>query len=186
MSTLAMGDNAELVVKVIRKTLESVGVEVRVLITEAKSREGEMRTQIEQRTATIGELERRIEAERSAITDLESELALTGRTRDGLERSEAKERQLPPLPRPTPPSGPPPARPPLPTPARDKRASDRPTVIAVPPSLGGAAGAGDARGARAGGGAGEPRAALISDSDIESMPPSEPKWPRKASKPPEK
>jgi predicted RNase H-like nuclease (RuvC/YqgF family) len=111
MSKLAFGDNAELIVRVIRKTLESVGVQVGDLIAEAKHREGELRTEIEQRRSKIGELERQIEGERIAISGLESDLALTGRTRDSLERSEGK--------------GQPPALPP----GSDE--SDRPTVMAV-------------------------------------------------------
>jgi hypothetical protein len=114
MSRLAMGDNADLIVHVIRRTLESVGVQVGQLIAEAKSRESELRTQIDQRRSKIVELERQIGAERYAITDLESNLALTGRTRDGLERSEAKGlQQLPSM-----------------APSARPGDSDRPTVVA--------------------------------------------------------
>jgi hypothetical protein len=158
MSRLAMDDNADLVVHVIRTTLESAGVQVGALIAEAKSREGELRTQVHQRRSTIGELERQIEAEREAITALESELALTSRTRDGLERSEGKGA----APQPSlAPSASPSRRPQVPIPVRDSGDSDRPTVMAV------------------GTGLGEDR---LSDADIESIPPGEPKWPPKAPK----
>jgi hypothetical protein len=110
MSKLPLSDNADLVVGVIRTTLESVGVQVGQLVVEAKSREGELKTQIDERRATIEELERRIETERVEIARIESELGVTTRTREGLERSE----MLPGS-----------KRPPAP------RDSERPTVMAV-------------------------------------------------------
>jgi hypothetical protein len=112
MASLAGADNDDLVVRVVRTTLESVGVHVGELIAEANTREGELRTQIDRRRATIADLERQIESERSAITGLEGELALTGRTRNGLERSETRGQ------------------------GRASRASDRPTVMAVSKGLG--------------------------------------------------
>jgi hypothetical protein len=144
MSTLATGADADLVVHVIRRTLESVGVQVGALIAEAKNREGELRTQIDHRRGKIEELERQIDAERHAITGLESELALTNRTRDGLERSEARGWQAAP-------SAPPIARPP--TPERGSRDSDRPTVMAVAKGLG---------------------EVVLDDGDVESILPDEP------------
>jgi hypothetical protein len=160
MSGLAMADNADLVVHVIRKTLESVGVQVGELIAEAKSRQSELSTQIERRRSKIEELEREIEAERDAITVLESELVLTSRTRDGLERSEAKGAQMRSLP-PKAPSVPPIPRPPVPIPKRDSRESDRPTVMAVPKGLG---------------------EIVIDDGDVESILPDEPTFPPKVPK----
>jgi hypothetical protein len=154
MSTLAMGDNADLVVHVIRTTLESAGVQVGELIAEAKGREGELRAQVQQRRSTIGELEHQIEAERKAITALESELALTSRTRGGLERSEGKG---------VAPSASTSRRPPVVNPERDSGDSDRPTARAVTSGLA------------------EDR---LSDADIVSLPPAEPKWPPKAPKSP--
>lgn len=112
-----MGEE-DLVLRVIRKTLESVGVHVGELIAEAKGREADLSTQIEKRQGTIAELERQIAAERAAITGLESEQTLTRRTREGLERSSAAAAT-----RPLPPN-------------RAARDSDRPTVMAVPPGIG--------------------------------------------------
>jgi hypothetical protein len=88
MTTLAVTDREDLVLRVIRRTLESVGVHVDELIAEARSREGDLRTQIGERHRVIAKLEGHIQAERAAISELESDLALTGRTREGLERSE--------------------------------------------------------------------------------------------------
>jgi hypothetical protein len=149
MAKLPTSDNADLVVSVIRTTLESVGVHVGQLIAEAKGREGELRTQIEQRRSTIADLERRIDAEREEIGRIEGELSLTTRTREGLERSEV----LPPK-RSVAPSAAP-APPPLPVPERGSRDSDRPTVMAVP----------------------KDDVVQLRNSEFESIPPSDPKLP---------
>ena len=113
ISKLATGDNADLVVHVIRTTLESAGVQVGELIAEAERREGELRTQIQQRRSTIADLERRMGAERTAIAGLESELAMTSRTRFGLESSKGKGVRMTPVP----------------IPERGSRDSDRPTTV---------------------------------------------------------
>jgi hypothetical protein len=117
MAAIPIDDKAEVVVvDVIRKTLESVGVQVGAIIDEARLREVDLRTRIEDRRAAIAELERQISSEQRLIDTMEHELALTGRTRERLELSEK--------------SAPKPVVPPplLPT------DHDRPTVVAMPVS----------------------------------------------------
>ena len=117
MATLPLEENAELVVRVIRKTLESVGVHVSQLVSEATSREADLLAASEKRRATIAELERRIEDEKREIAVLEAALAETARTREWLELSEAKKTQ---------------ARPAFGAPALPPdRDSERPTVALI-------------------------------------------------------
>jgi hypothetical protein len=156
MSTVVGSDrNADLVLRVIRNTLESVGVHVGDLITQARGLEGELGTKIERHRSTIAELQRQIEAEQAAITDLEAELALTRHTRDGLERSQVGLGPSPVQPATGASARPAPPRVPIPLGARDARDNDRPTAVAVSPELG------------------ETR---LSESDIQSLPPDDPRF----------
>jgi hypothetical protein len=149
MRTLPVEDNVDLVVRVIKRTLESLNVRVGEIIEDAGSRQDFLRTKVTEAQAAIAEYEREIETRRQEIRRLEEELAETTVVRERLQLAEA-------LPNSTPPkvgfgggrkidvSSPPiaPSKPPVPLSFRPKIGSEplkKPTPVEAPTPAAGVA-----------------------------------------------
>jgi len=89
MRTLPVDDNVDLVVRVIKRTLESLSVKVPDIIEDAGKRQDQLRAKISEHQAAIVQLEREIDARRFDIGRLEDELAETTQVRERLQLAEA-------------------------------------------------------------------------------------------------
>lgn len=88
MRTLPVDDNPDLVVRVIKRTLESLSVKVPDIIDDAAKRQESLRTKISEHQAAIVQLEREIDTRRFDIGRLEDELAETTQVRERLQLAE--------------------------------------------------------------------------------------------------
>src|SRR5262249_1518137 len=102
MRTLPVDDNVDLVVRVIKRTLESLSVRVPEIIEDAQRRQEALRTGISEHQAAIQQLEREIETRRAEIAHLETELAETTTVRERLQLAENLQASVPPKIAPTP------------------------------------------------------------------------------------
>jgi hypothetical protein len=88
MRTLPVDDNPDLVVRVIKRTLESLSVKVPEIIEDAAKRQESLRAKISEHQAAIVQLEREIDARRFDIGRLEDELSETTQVRERLQLAE--------------------------------------------------------------------------------------------------
>jgi len=98
MRTLPVDENVDLVVRVIKRTLESLDVKVPEIVDDAKKRQDGLRTKIAEYQAAIVQFEREIDARRHEIGRLEDELAETTTVRERLELAEATPFSMTPTP----------------------------------------------------------------------------------------
>src|SRR5687767_9644433 len=98
MRTLPVDENVDLVVRVIKRTLESLDVKVPEIVDDAKKRQDSLRTKIAEYQAAIVQFEREIDARRHEIGRLEDELAETTTVRERLELAEATPFSMTPTP----------------------------------------------------------------------------------------
>ena len=120
LRTLPVDQHAELVVRVIRTTLESVNVHVSDLVQDAARHQQKLGDRITALQAQIQDLSKQIDTHRSEVARLEAELSETTTARDRLQHAEqAAARPAAPgsfapghLPPPTPPPKLTPSRPP--------------------------------------------------------------------------
>jgi hypothetical protein len=89
MRTLPVDDNVDLVVRVMKKTLESLAVRVPDIIDDATRRQDALRAKVGEHQGAIVQLEREIEARRQEIARLEDALAETTTVRERLQLAEA-------------------------------------------------------------------------------------------------
>jgi hypothetical protein len=145
MRTLPVDDNVDLVVRVIKRTLESLSVRVSDIVEDAHRRQEALKTGISEHQAAIQQLEREIETRRAEIAHLEDELAETTTVRERLQLAENLQASLPPKVGLTPqaptvakkPEAPLPGRsaPPLPTTFRPKLSNtDMKKILSSPPT----------------------------------------------------
>src|SRR5215472_14363170 len=124
MRTLPVDQNLELVVRVIKGTLESLNVRLPTIIEDATRKEQTIQERIAALHAAITDLEKEIAKRRDEIGTLEKDLAETKRVRQHLELAEGTKASVPvppvpgshappPLPPPLPPPKPPPPQSPL-------------------------------------------------------------------------
>jgi hypothetical protein len=111
MRTLPVEQNLDLVVGVVKSTLESMNVRLSTIIEDAAHKQQTIEQRIAGLKGEIGELEKEIAKRRQEIDGLEQDLAETTKVRERLERAETS------------------ARPPLPPPAQAPSRSHRP----IPP-----------------------------------------------------
>jgi hypothetical protein len=88
MRTLPVDDNVDLVVRVIKNTLQSLDVRVADIIDDAGRRQEALSNAITEHETSIVKLEREIEARRNEIAHLQDELAETSTVRERLELAE--------------------------------------------------------------------------------------------------
>jgi hypothetical protein len=88
MRTLPIDDNVDLVVRVIKRTLESLNVRVPEIVEDAGRRQEALSTAITEHETSILKLEREIETRRNEIAHLQDELAETSTVRERLELAE--------------------------------------------------------------------------------------------------
>lgn len=93
MRTLPVDENAELVVRVIRKTLESLNVNLNDIIDDAGMRQEKLRGTVDEHRAAIVQLERDIASRKADIARLEGELTETTSVRQRLELAQSKQTQ---------------------------------------------------------------------------------------------
>lgn len=98
MRTLPVDENVDLVVRVIKKTLESLAVKVPDIIDDAGRRQDALRAKIGEHKSAIAQLEREIDARRFEISRLEDDLAETTTVRERLQLAEATALQPTPSP----------------------------------------------------------------------------------------
>ncbi len=98
MRTLPVDEHVDLVVRVIKRTLESLDVKVPDIVEDAKKRQDSLRTKIAEYQAAIVQFEREIDARRHEIGRLEDELAETTTVRERLELAEATPFSMTPTP----------------------------------------------------------------------------------------
>lgn len=110
MRTLPIDENAELVVRVMKSTLESLRVRVGDILEDATKRQDALKKKIGDYQAQIVQFEREIDARRHEIARLEGELAETTKVRERLQLAES----LPATPQ-APPAVPMRSAPPLPS-----------------------------------------------------------------------
>jgi hypothetical protein len=84
MRSLPMQENVELVVRVIRSTLESLNVHLPGIIEDATAREKSLETRMETVNAEIVELTKQIETRRQENTRLDAELTETATAKERL------------------------------------------------------------------------------------------------------
>jgi hypothetical protein len=96
MRTLPVDDNVDLVVRVIKKTLESLSVRVPDIIDDASKRQETLKGGISEHQAAIVQLEREIEARRNEISRLEDALAETTTVRERLQLAESLQNSMTP------------------------------------------------------------------------------------------
>lgn len=132
MRTLPVDENVDLVVRVIKKTLESLAVKVPDIIDDAGKRQEALKSKIAEYKSAIVQFEREIDARKHEINRLEDELHETTTVRERLQLAEntALTASVPPVklstaPATTP-SAPPVAAPPVP--------GSNPAVAAVGPN----------------------------------------------------
>jgi hypothetical protein len=89
MRTLPLEVNVELVVRVMKKTLESLDVQVVDIIEDAERRQDALRGKIAEYKGHIADFQREIEARRSEIARLEGDLAETTVVRERLTMTES-------------------------------------------------------------------------------------------------
>ena len=89
MRTLPVDDNVDLVVRVIKRTLESLNVRVQEIIEDAAKRQETLRAKISDHQGAIVQLEREIDARKTDIRRLEDELSETSTVRERLQLAEA-------------------------------------------------------------------------------------------------
>jgi hypothetical protein len=94
MRTLPFDEDAELVLRVLRKTLRSTGVSVEEVIVSAQNRESALSTSAAKDLAAIEQLEHEIVARRASIARLETELAETRTVRERLEEAIEEETKV--------------------------------------------------------------------------------------------
>jgi hypothetical protein len=134
MRSLPVDENVDLVVRVMKRTLESLDVRVPDIIEDASTRQEALRNGIRERETSIQQLEREIETRRAEIASLEDELAETSTVRERLQLAESlHSSSLTPrisnAPAKPPPAGGPPGRsaPPLPPNRPDTTFRPKPT-----------------------------------------------------------
>lgn len=88
MRTLPVDDNVDLVVRVIKKTLESLAVKVPDIIDDAGKRQESLRSKIAEYKSAIVQFEREIDARKHEINRLEDELSETTTVRERLQLAE--------------------------------------------------------------------------------------------------
>lgn len=88
MRTLPVDENVDLVVRVIKKTLESLAVKVPDIIDDAGKRQDALKSKIAEYKAAIVQFEREIDARKHEINRLEDELAETTTVRERLQLAE--------------------------------------------------------------------------------------------------
>ena len=86
--TLPVAQNAELVMTVLRNTLEMMGVRVAEIIKDAERREGELRDRSAVLKAAMVEFEHEIQTRREEVSRVEAELVETTRVKDRLRAAE--------------------------------------------------------------------------------------------------
>jgi hypothetical protein len=84
MRRLPIGENVELVVTVIRNTLESLNVQLPGIIADASAKEKSLESRMEAVNAEIVELTKQIETRRQEITTLDAELTETTTAKERL------------------------------------------------------------------------------------------------------
>jgi hypothetical protein len=89
MRTLPVDENVDLVVRVIKRTLESLSVRVPDILEDAQKRQESLRSKIAEHHGAIMQLERDIEGRRQEIARLDDELAETTTVRERLQLAEA-------------------------------------------------------------------------------------------------
>lgn len=89
MRSLPVDENVDLVVRVMKRTLESLDVKVPDIIEDATTRQEALRDGIQEREAAIQQLEREIQTRRAEIASLEGELAETTTARERLQLAES-------------------------------------------------------------------------------------------------
>jgi hypothetical protein len=89
MRTLPLEENPDLVVRVLKTTLESLSVRVTDILADANVRQDALRGRISEFQGVIAQFEREIESRRREIQKLEEELAETTNVRDRLQLAEA-------------------------------------------------------------------------------------------------
>jgi hypothetical protein len=134
MDTIDVDDDPAPVVRVIRKTLESVGVSIPELVADARRRETDLRDNIAKRRATIADLERQIQVERTEIAALEASLSRTGKTRGHLELAEQNRTRMQPAFTGAPPPLPEEARPTIANEAKPKQSAPPPPLPSKAPA----------------------------------------------------
>jgi hypothetical protein len=139
MRTLPLGPNADLVLRVVRKTLESTNVSVDDIIGEGTARERSIETDIADREMEIVRLEAEIAAKREHIKQRTKDLDETRLVRQRLEQALANRTQARPafVVQPEPeikgaPSTPPTEKPPAPQDGEEIVTGDQ--VESIPPS----------------------------------------------------
>ena len=104
MRTLPVDQNVELVVRVVRNTLESMNVQLAEIIDDAAAKEQGLQSRMETLNGEIAELSRHIHARRQEIDHLSEELAETTTVKERLLLAQklvdrpATAQSLPPLP----------------------------------------------------------------------------------------
>jgi hypothetical protein len=97
MRALPVGDNPELVLRVVRKTLRSFGVSVEDIIGAAKDRETKLSATLAQDRASIEQLERHIAGRRANIERTSEQLSETRDVRELLQNALEVETKIGPL-----------------------------------------------------------------------------------------
>jgi len=141
MRKLPLDDDPELVLRIVRKTLRSIGVSIEDVIRSARGRESALAKDIENDRTTIADLERGIAERRANIEKSTAHLAETRKVRESLQDAVASESKVGPLmpppevlqakpepPKPKPPPAKPSKAPPLPP------RSAKPPALVIPPT----------------------------------------------------
>jgi len=97
MRTLPFDENPDLVLRVVRKTLRSIGVSVEDIIDSASLRETALMADAAKHRGVIEQLEQEIAARRTSIDHIERELAETQGVRQRLEDAVENETKVGPM-----------------------------------------------------------------------------------------
>jgi len=89
MRTLPVDQNVDLVVRVVKNTLESLNVKVTDILTDASKRQDNLRENIADLETAISHFQREIEERRQEIARLQDELSETTSVRERLQLAEA-------------------------------------------------------------------------------------------------
>jgi uncharacterized small protein (DUF1192 family) len=98
MRALPFDENPELVLRVLRKTLRSIGVSVEEIVESAEARELALATDAAEQRAAISQFEQQIAALRATIERIEGELQETRSVRERLEQAMENETKIATLP----------------------------------------------------------------------------------------
>jgi phage shock protein A len=102
MRSLPVDQNVELVVRVIRQTLESMNVQLPEIIDDALAKETALQGRMERLDLEIEAYAEQIEVRRQEITQLQAELRETSTVKDRLLLAQKQTVAPPPLPHPAP------------------------------------------------------------------------------------